>query len=367
MSEPVLNERQQSAIATALEAVIRIGVVLIITVYCLEILRPFVIPVAWGAIIAVALYPLFLKVKGWLGGRGGPAATLIVLILITAVLWPMIQLSGSMLDGVTELAAAFESGDVQVPPPPDGVADWPVIGKQVYGIWSQASDNLEAFTTTFQPQVIAAASAFFGLVASGGVAILFTVIALAIAGAFLATADVCLKGLNLLGNRLGGDQGLAFVTTSGLVVKSVATGVIGVAAIQAALGAVGMVVVGVPLTALWTLILLVLAIAQIPALVVLGPVMAYVFATADGLTATLFAIYAIFVSVSDGLLKPLLLGRGVSVPTLVILLGAIGGMILEGIIGLFIGAIVLALGWELMRAWVEGGVGEPEFEDESDS
>jgi len=358
----VLSKKQQRQIGTSIEAFIRIGVLVMIVVISVNLLRPFLIPVLWGAIIAIALYPLFLKVRGWLGGRNGLAATLISLVLIAAIIGPAIQMSGSMFDAIGGLADAVESGTLEVPPPPAGVADWPAIGKQVYDVWAQASDNLAAFVEAFQPQIISAASGFLGLIASAGAAILFTIISLAIAGAFLATADVCVKGLSAFGTRLAGDQGAAFVNTSALVVKSVATGVIGVAVIQALLAAVGMALAGVPLTALWALIILITAIAQIPALLILGPIIAWVFATADGVTATIFAVYAVLVAMSDGVLKPMLLGRGVSIPTLVILLGAIGGMILLGIIGLFIGAVILALGWELLVAWVKGEVDEPELE-----
>ncbi|MFC2085707.1 AI-2E family transporter [Bacteroidota bacterium] len=362
MSTPLLSKKQQRQIGTSIEAFIRIGVLVGIAVICVDLLKPFLIPVLWGAIIAVALYPLFLKVRGWLGGRNGLAATLISLVLISFIVGPSIPLSSSMIDAVGELTGAVESGDLKVPPPPAGVADWPVIGNQAYEIWSQASNNLEAFVQAFEPQIISAVTAFLGLVASGGAAVLFTIISLAIAGAFLATADVCVKGLTAFVTRLGGDSGREFVTTSALVVKSVATGVIGVAVIQAFLAAVGMAFVGVPFTALWALLILILAIAQIPALLVLGPVIAWVFTSSDGVTATIFAVYVVVVAMSDGFLKPLLLGRGVSIPTLVILLGAIGGMMLMGIIGLFIGAVILALGWELLVSWVQGEVDEPELE-----
>jgi predicted PurR-regulated permease PerM len=362
MSAPKLSKKQQRQVGTSIEAFIRIGVLVGIVVICHNLLKPFLIPVVWGAIIAVALYPMFLKLRGWLGGRNGLAATILSLVLVTLILAPSIQLSGSLFDAVGEIADAVETGELMVPPPPAGVSEWPVIGSQVYGLWSQAADNLGEFVEAFQPQIISAASGFLGMAASAGAAVLFTIISLAIAGAFLATADVCVKGLTAFAARLGGKHGEAFVSTSALVVKSVATGVIGVAVIQALLAVIGMVLAGVPWASLWALLILILAIAQIPALIVLGPVIAWVFATADAVTASIFAVYAIFVAMSDGFLKPLLLGRGVSIPTLVILLGAIGGMIYFGIIGLFIGAIILALGWELVVSWVVGEVDEPELE-----
>jgi predicted PurR-regulated permease PerM len=362
MNKPILDEQQRRAIATSLEATIRIGVIVIIVVACFALLKPFMIPVAWGAVIAVAFYPLFLKVRGWLGGRNALAATLLSVVLIAAILVPVVMLSETMIDGVGQVQASVESGELRVPPPPPGVADWPVIGERVHSLWSQAATDLEPVVRAFRPQIEALGRHVLGLVASGGKAILFTLISLGIAGAFLANTQVCARGLTALLRRLAGESGEAFVGSSAAVVRSVAYGVIGIAVLQALLGWAGMVIVGVPLAMLWTLILLVLAVAQIPPLVVMGPVIIYVFATASPLTAVLFAIWGVFVSISDAIFKPLLLGRGLAIPSLVILLGAIGGLILEGVIGLFLGAVVLAIGWQIMIAWVAGEVQEPELE-----
>jgi predicted PurR-regulated permease PerM len=362
MNKPILDEQQRKAIATSLEATIRIGAIAIIAVACFALLKPFMIPVAWGAVIAVAFYPLFLKVRGWLGGRNALAATLLSVVMIAAILVPVVMLSGTALDGAGRVRASVESGELRVPPPPPGVADWPVIGERAYSLWSQASTNLEPVVEMFKPQIEALGRRLVGLLASGGRAILFTLISLGIAGAFLANTHACARGLTALLRRLAGDSGEAFVGSSAAVVRSVAYGVIGIAILQAFLGWAGMALVGVPLAMLWTLILLVLAVAQIPPLVVLGPVIIYVFATASPMIAVLFAIWGVFVSVSDAIFKPLLLGRGLAIPSLVILLGAIGGLILEGVIGLFLGAVVLSIGWQLMIAWVKGEVEEPELE-----
>ena len=132
-------------------------------------------------------------------------------------------------------------------------------------------------------------------------------------------------------------------------------GVLGVALIQAVLAAIGMGVMGVPGWGLWSIVILVFAIAQLPPILVLGFVIAYVFSVADTTPAVIFAIYSLIVSASDGFLKPLFLGPGMSTPMLVILLGAIGGMLMSGIIGLFVGAIVLALGYELFIKWPDNG------------
>ncbi|MBK5097748.1 MAG: AI-2E family transporter [Gemmatimonadetes bacterium] len=367
MTDSILDDGQKRTISTLLEATIRIGVLVAIAVACFALLKPFLLLVAWGAIIAVAFYPLFLKVRRWVGGRNGLAATLLSLVLIAAIVIPSVILSESLIDSASHMYESVEAGQMRIPPPPDKVADWPVIGEKAYSLWTQASRNLDSFVATFKPQIQKVGRSALGLMASGGKAILFTIIALGIAGAFLASAEACTRGLKALSRRLAGDDGEAFVSDSALVVRSVAVGVIGIALVQALLAGIGMALVDVPLTPLWTLLVLILAVAQIPPLVVLGPVIVYVIANADPVPAVIFTIWGLFVSVSDAILKPLFLGRGLEIPTLVILLGAIGGLITMGVIGLFIGAVVLAIGWQLLTAWVTGDVEaieEPEFQPE---
>jgi predicted PurR-regulated permease PerM len=136
-------------------------------------------------------------------------------------------------------------------------------------------------------------------------------------------------------------------------VRSVTLGILGVAMIQALLASLGLLVVGVPGAGLWALLVLILAIVQLPTILVLGPIIVYVFSTSTTVTAVVFAIWSILVGISDAFLKPLLMGRGVDVPMLVIFIGAIGGFMTSGIIGLFIGAIILALGYKLYLIWLD--------------
>ncbi len=150
----------------------------------------------------------------------------------------------------------------------------------------------------------------------------------------------------------GGGQHLLDLASS--TVRSVAKGVLGVAAIQATLAWIGIAAAGVPAPGAWALLVLISAVAQLPTVLVLGPMSVYVFASSPASVAIPFAVWSLFVGLIDNVLKPILLGRGAAVPTLVIVIGAIGGMISSGIIGLFVGSVVLAVGYELFAAWVKG-------------
>ena len=168
----------------------------------------------------------------------------------------------------------------------------------------------------------------------------------------MAKADGAVSAANSLAIRLAGEDGAAMVSTAGATIRSVVQGVLGVAVIQSLLAGVGMLVVGVPGAGLWAGLVLILAVIQLPPILVMGPVIFYVFTTASTVTAVLFLVFGLIVSVSDAFLKPLFLGRGVEVPMPVILIGAIGGMMMSGVVGLFVGAVVLALGDQLTIAWV---------------
>jgi len=173
-----------------------------------------------------------------------------------------------------------------------------------------------------------------------------------IAAAFLIGSEKFTKLYEDISCRLMGERGKEWVTLSTLTIRSVVNGVIGVAVIQSFFALIGMGLMGVPLAMVWALGIMFLTIIQVPALLIIGPVIAYVFSQGSGTAEIIFTIYMLIVGASDGVLKPILMGRGVDVPMLVILIGAIGGMMLMGMIGLFVGAVIFALAYTLFGFWM---------------
>jgi predicted PurR-regulated permease PerM len=326
--------------------------------WCLKIIYPFVGLVAWAAIIAVALYPAHTKLSAKIGGREKWSAAIIVLIGLTILIAPTWSLTGSSIDTAMELTAGLEAGTLTVPPPNEKVAEWPLIGKRVHALWSEAANNLEATLRNHSAQVKVFSSWLLKTVASTTMGILGFAVSIIIAGVFMVGADTSYQAFRSVGHRLAGERGGDFVDLSVATVRSVAKGVLGVAFIQTLLAAIGLIVMDIPGAGIWASIILLLAIMQLPPLLVLGPIAIWVFSVAEPIPATIFLVYALFVSFSDAFLKPLLLGRGVDVPMLIILLGAIGGMISSGIIGLFFGAVILALGYKLFMAWLNPEEGQ---------
>ena len=355
MASPVHPEADRRFIQLSVEASIRIGLLALLTLWALQIVRPFIEPVLWGVIIAVAVMPIHQKFAKRLGGRPKLAATLFALLALAALIIPTVQFFGDVVSQGRQLAQGLESGTLQVPPAPDKVRGWPVIGDPLADVWTAASRDLEGTLKKYQSQVAAVGSRLAGALGGLAMTVLQFVISFIIAAVFLVSASSSKDAMTKVATRLAGEDGAAFVRLSELTIRSVAQGILGIAVIQALLSGVGLAVVGVPGASLWALVVLFLAIIQLPPILVLGPAMVYVFGNASPTTAVIFMIYGIIVSSSDAVLKPLLLGRGVDVPMLVILLGAIGGMMLSGIIGLFVGAVVLALFYQLLVAWMHGG------------
>jgi predicted PurR-regulated permease PerM len=337
---------------TAAEIVIRLAVLAILLTWCFRILQPFILPTLWGVIIAVAIYPLYRRLTDVLGGRRGLAAALVSGTFFALLLVPTVMLTRVLVHNVATLAQRVRDDQLSIPLPPAGVQDWPLIGEFTANLWTTAATNLADALKIVQPQIRAFGTWLVEVAASAGLGMLVLLFAFVIAGFMLAMSargDRLVRGIS---RRLAGDRGDEFASLAETTIRSVARGVLGVAVIQALLAGLGMLAAGVPGAGIWALLCLILATIQIGVGPIVIPAVIWVFATGDTVTAVLFLVWNLFILVMDNVLKPILLGRGVDVPMAVIFLGAIGGMLLSGIIGLFIGAMVLALGYKLFQAWL---------------
>ncbi len=348
-----VNTTDDLFIKNAVEASIRIGLILVLVILSYLIMRPFIIPVLWGVIIAVAAAPLILKVENIIGGRRTLAATLFTVVALIVLIIPTVILSESMIENVTELSQSLEEGSLHIPPPPEFVATIPLIGPRVDSTWFLASVNHETVIAQYTPQLKAAGATLLGALGSGLTSVLQFVAALIISGIFLANSEGSVKASHSIARRIFGEKGQDWAALSAATIRSVVQGVLGIALIQAVLTAMGLIAIDMPAAGLLSLLVFFVAIIQLPLLLILGPIAAYVFYYTGTAPAIIFLVWSIFVSMSDAFLKPMLLGRGVDIPMLVILLGAIGGLMLAGIIGLFVGSVVLALGFRLFTAWLD--------------
>jgi predicted PurR-regulated permease PerM len=338
-----------------LDVLIRAGLIAAMVVLCYQVFAPFLHLTVWAIILAVALYPLHQAVAGRLGGRQGAASTLIVVLGAVLILAPTAVLMGRLGDSVHDLIRSVQADTLHVPLPPPGVAAWPIVGERIYALWSQASTDLPALIQSQQPEIGDLARAALAFVAGIGGAFLKLVAAFVIAAIILAYGKAAIGASRAIFERMAGTARageLAALSTS--TIRAVAVGVLGVAVIQAILIGVMMVIAHVPLAGVAAAIVLVLGVAQVPAVIVTIPAIAYIWMSGHFGTgaAIAYTIGLVLAGMADNVLKPLLLGRGVDAPMPVILLGALGGMAAAGILGMFVGATLLALGYQIFMRWV---------------
>jgi len=303
----------------------------------------------------VTLYPLHQALAARIGGRQGWAATLITVLGVALIVAPTAVLLGSLGDSVHRAIDAVQQNTLQIPPPRPAVAAWPVVGPKIHAYWQQAHDDLPTLVKSLQPKVGDLAKVALAMVASIGGGILAFVAAFIIAGIIMAFGEAGDRASRAIFARVvGAERGDEFTVLSVATIRAVAQGVIGIAFIQSILVGLCLLVAGVPLAGVLAIIVLVLGIAQVPALIVTLPAIAYLWMSGSYGTgeAALYSVLLFVAGMADNVLKPLMLGRGVDAPMPVILLGALGGMATAGIVGLFVGAVLLALGYQIFMGWV---------------
>ena len=357
-ANPVKPDEQ--SMQNAIGSFLRIGALVLILYYSMQILAPFVNLALWAIVLAVALHPMHEWLAARLGDRPKLSATIIVVLALFILLFPASIMTESGIESAKNLSGQLRSGEIDIPPPSDKVAEWPLVGEKVHSIWSGAAENLEETINRFRPQLINTGE--WMLRAIGGVAggILVFIASIIIAGFLMLSANSGYDVARKIMRQLLHDRGDALTDLSIATIRSVAKGVLGVAIIQTLLAAVGLLAANVPYAGILLVIILLVAVMQIPTMIIILPLIIWVYSVSDPVVATIFAVYMLLVGMSDNVLKPLLLGRGVEIPALVILLGAIGGMIYAGVIGLFLGAVVLALAYVLSLVWMNPDeAGEP--------
>jgi predicted PurR-regulated permease PerM len=347
-----LEQHDKTYVTRALEASIHVGLVILLAAACLLILRPLIPLLTWGVIIAVAVHPAFRRLQKVVGGRQSLAAAVCTLALLAVIIIPVVLLAQSLVDVIQFVTVRLKEGTVVIPPPPPTIQSWPIIGAPLQKVWDLASKDLTEAVRNFVPQIKSALPGLLSASAGIGMTALQLLLSVVVAGILLANAHAVYNLTSSLANRLFGDKGAEFQRLIGATIRSVTFGILGVAAIQSVLAALGFLVAGLPAVGLWTVLFVFAAVVQAGILVLL-PAIIYVFVVGSITKAVIFLVWCIFVGTIDNVLKPILLGRGVAVPVVVVFLGAIGGFLAMGIIGLFVGAIVLSVGYKLFLTWLD--------------
>ncbi len=346
------NENNTPPINAAIEIFIRLALLILLIAWCFQILYPFSSVILWGIILTLALAPVYNAINARLNDKRKWSAIIVIVIGLLILVLPSWWLVDSAIDGAKRLHTGLQDGTLTIPPLEEKVKDWPLIGEKTYNMWQQASLNVDAFTTQYKDQILHFGRSIIESILDITTTILQFALSIIIAGILLATkgtADVSKK----IFRRLVGERGDRIAKLAVDTVGNVTKGILGVSIIQSLLIGIGFLLAGVPYAGLWAVLVFMLAVLQLPPPIVVIPVVVYLFSVMGTIPALLWSIYLILASISDNVLKPILLGKGAPVPMLVIFLGVVGGFMLSGFIGLFTGAIVLSLGYRIFIFWLD--------------
>ena len=349
-----MNNAENAVGTRPMDTFIRLLLLGGLLLWCALILAPFITILLWSVILAVALYPFHTTVTRWIGGRSTWAATLLVLVGVSLIAIPGYFTAGSLVDTVKGVRQHM--GDSETLTIPQLPPDWSAgtgFRRTIADQWPTNEGELGALVRTHTAEIRTFGGHLLSALAGFSLTLLMFIAAIIIAGVFLATAKKSGAGVERFLSRALGPSGPNMLKLAAGTIRGVAKGILGVALIQTVMLALGLFIAGVPAAGVLTLVGLMLAIVQIGVGPVAIGVIIYAWADMSTMTATLLTIWLLITIISDNILKPLLLGRGAAVPTVVIFLGAIGGFILSGIIGLFTGAVVLSIGYSLMQAWMD--------------
>lgn len=344
------NYRQFNA--TFIELAIHLGFIGLIVAWTFVLIHPFIPIIVWSVVLTVALYPFFDWLAGVLRGWRMLAAALITVLGLLVVIGPVTWLGLGLIDGLKTLIAELDSGRMSIPRPPEAIKDWPLVGTQLYDFWSLASTNLRSALAYLLPQLRPVGDILVSAASNAGAWTLQFLVSVIIAGFLFSPGPMLVAATKTLALKIDSTHGERFVTLSGDTIRAVSRGVIGISILQAVVGGIGMSLAGVPAASFLTLAILVLGIIQIGPSLIAAPLVVWSWTTMTiGPALAFTACMASLIFIDSGL-KPFVLARGLTTPTLVTFIGVIGGILAHGIAGLFVGPVVLAVAWDLLKAWI---------------
>lgn len=350
-SNPVTDEKNFTR--KAIEITLRIGLLVLVLYWCYGIVKPFVDFIVWSIIFAVALYPLFNWLQARMGGRRILASILLVIFLLCVLLLPVALFANSLYEGISFLKAQYDANGRLLPDATESIKSLPLVGPAIYEKWNSFISHTGEGLQSYAPQVKQVSVTIIESIASAGIAFLKLFISIILAGVVLVYSREAGELATRFFKRILGESGDEYASLAERTIRTVVKGILGVAFIQSLLLGVGLVIMGIPAAGLLFMIALIMSIIQIGVFLVVIPVLVYAFATYSTTASIIFLIWCVFVSLIDNVLKPILLGQGAPVPMPIIFIGAIGGFIFSGFIGLFTGAIIFSVGYKLFLFWMD--------------
>ena len=343
-----MNKTQRS-----IDLAIRLVAIAGLATWCFVVVRPFLSIVLWATILAIGLYPPFLWLKRVLGQRATLSAVLLALLGISIIVGPLAFLGIVVFGDIQNLYATVAAGPFMIPEPPPGLESIPIIGATIADLWRSAATDLGSLLARLKPQLEALAKILLDLSANTGITIFQLLLSMIVAAGFMLNAAALRLRIAKVVRKLAPVQAEDLLKLSTSTIQNVIRGVIGVAVVQTALVSVGLLLANIPGAGLLVLLCFVLILVQLGPTLVVVPSIIYAWMTMGTLWALIFTIWMVAAGTVDNILKPIWMGKGLPVPILIVFLGVIGGTLTNGVLGLFVGPVVLALGYDLLRIWVQ--------------
>jgi len=345
----MVNRHQPRDVAQVLLSVLFLAIMIIA---CLWIVQPFILGFAWAGTVVIATWPLFLRLERLLFGRRALAVLVMTLLLVLLFVIPVALLVNSLVDGSGPLITSITSGDMTLPTL-DWLNDIPLIGDKLYAGWHNLLDmGGSAIMAKVRPYVGATTTWFVGTAAHLGRFVVHCVLMLLFSALLYWRGEQVALGVRHFATRLASARGDAAMLLAAQAVRAVALGVVVTALVQSVLGGIGLALAGVPYATLFTVLMLLTCLMQLGPLLVLVPAIVWLYWSGDTTWGTVLLVWSCVVGTMDNVIRPILIRMGADLPLILILSGVIGGLIAFGMIGLFIGPVLLAVSWRLFSAWV---------------
>jgi len=332
-------------------AVLVIGLLIVV---CLWILQPFLAATVWATMIVVATWPMMLGVQARLGGQRWAAVTVMTLAMLLVLVVPIVLAVATIVDHADDMVAwAKTVAAAGIPSPPAWVEEVPFAGQKIAREWQQlAATSSEDLVARATPYVRQAVQWFGRQAGSFGLMVLQFMLIVIITAILYSMGETAARGVRRFARRLAEDRGESSVVLAGQAIRAVALGVVVTAVAQSTAAGIGLAVAGIPYATVLTAIIFILCIAQLGPVFVLAPAVGWLYWTGDPVWGTVLLVWAVVVGLMDNFLRPLLIKRGADLPLLLIFVGVIGGLVSLGIVGLFVGPVVLAVTYRLLESWI---------------
>ncbi len=323
----------------------------------LWIVAPFAAAIVWATTIVVATWPVLLKLQGWFGGRRGPATAVMTIVLLAVFVAPLLAGIATLFSRREAIVARISGLEtMEVPPPPEWVVGLPLVGRKAAAAWEGfAGETFKDLAAAAAPYARQGTNWLMSVVGSVGAALVQLLLTVIVAAVLYTLGEPAAERVRRFARRVGGERGAAAVVLAGQAIRGIALGVVVTAVGQAALAGIGLAIAGVPFAGVLTVVALVLCIAQVGPILVLLPAIVWLYGTGHAGWGTFLLVWSLPVVTLDNVVRPILIKKGADLPLLLIFAGVLGGLVSFGVIGIFVGPVLLAVSHTLLEAWIDAG------------